>query len=446
MFFKFLIPINLIALLFLSLTLFSCDLIKKNDDDDDETPVGDINKEATEIKPDQTSDGDNIAKLDPSSDKAQIIYADDDSHAGNSYISFLPGSLAKQTEISFNFIAKNDSDSSDQLPTDYGLDETVHFDAAGPEVHIATAEDLQLENDFEIGIELDDSEAQALTAGNLIIIFQAMKLKRYQYLYGVIAPDSITLKDNIAKFRASYFGIYRPVYTTATVSTSTDLQTPWTEFFVDDFNRADTTYDSKFDRRGASYDPEAFLGSNWKALTDYDRDIAGASIQIEDEKVKCVGACIAEYRIAEPSASRVRMGITFSVNSYALTSDLGTIGILDSTESGGCPIYAGFFCSSSEGCKIGMLDKDNSTAGGSLSYFGTPRPILPRAGLTYMIEAEQKGDSFTARLKTASGMTIQTLKETLPTTCVIEEPSFHLFGFDDDKVAIFDDFYFLTSN
>lgn len=152
-----------------------------------------------------------VATLSSSSTEAQLVAAPSASAISASRVSFPPGTLAVDTEIT---IEEGAPLVSSVLADELGLGESNSISSAGSPVVISSSVVLDAQRPFVVSLGFDSASLNlvGVDLDRLIIAFKVFVAAENKTVVGVIPHSEITIENGIASFEIKYFGVYQPAF------------------------------------------------------------------------------------------------------------------------------------------------------------------------------------------------------------------------------------------
>ncbi len=150
----------------------------------------------------------------------QVLYASSDSSIAGSSISFPPGSLAIDTDVSISVGA---TIASDETISELGLDNSIT--AAAPPVTFFSSVALDAAQAFTISLPLPDSSGLRLQESdtNIVVFYKVNKVVGGGFFTGIIATENIALDKGYAVVSTNHFGTFQVAYLKRKLTSSVEV-------------------------------------------------------------------------------------------------------------------------------------------------------------------------------------------------------------------------------
>jgi hypothetical protein len=153
------------------------------------------------------------AKMAANSPFTQEIRAASDGALKGTVLSFPPGTLKVDTEIS---VEESVSLASASLGASLGIEGSLTKSSTAIAVLPQTATDPA--QPFTVAISLSNSGNLRLAAENLVILYKVKIFAENRTVAGIIPTSAITVEGNVVKFSAQYFGAFQAAYSSVPVT------------------------------------------------------------------------------------------------------------------------------------------------------------------------------------------------------------------------------------
>lgn len=150
----------------------------------------------------------------------QVLQASSDSSIAGSSVSFPPGSIAIDTDIS---ISAGESVASDEAISELGLDNSIT--ASAQPVTITSSVALDAAQAFTISLPLPDSSGLRLQDSemNIAVFYKVNKVVAGGSFTGVIGPENIVLNNGYAVVTTMHFGTFQVAYLKHKVTSTVEV-------------------------------------------------------------------------------------------------------------------------------------------------------------------------------------------------------------------------------
>jgi len=172
-----------------------------------------------------TRDGNGIevASVKAGANVTQEIKTAGDSPLAGTTISFLPGSLAVDTNISI----EEGITLAVSVAAEFGISNNIT--SSGTAVAVQSSEGSDALQPFTIAISLPPSGSLSLTEtlSRLVVIYKVRKESEGVFVAGIVPRDEIAIEGNTAKIKTKYFGVFQTAFTTnVTEKRETQVSSP----------------------------------------------------------------------------------------------------------------------------------------------------------------------------------------------------------------------------